>query len=96
MGLKSPSATLAANQRPRLTVTAAELMELSTEGRLELVCGEVIERASTVFEHGHIAAILTSLMYQHMDSRGLGKVVTGDGGFYMERNPDTVRAPDIA
>ena len=69
---------------------------MSADGRLELVRGEVVERAPTGFEHGAIVAKLTMLMNHHATTRGLGKVVTGDVGFHLAKEPDLVRAPDIA
>ena len=82
-----------ANSKP---VTADQLAGMSAEGRLELVRGEVVEMAPTSFEHGAIVAKLTMLMNHHATTRGLGKVVTGDVGFHLAKEPDLVRAPDIA
>ena len=82
-----------ANSKP---VTADQLAGMSVEGRLELVRGEVVEMAPTGFEHGAIVAKLTMLMNHHATTRGLGKVVTGDVGFHLAKEPDLVRAPDIA
>ena len=77
-------------------VTADELANMSAEGRLELVRGEVVEMAPTGFEHGAIVAKLTMLMNYHATINRLGKVVTGDVGFHLSTEPDLVRAPDIA
>ena len=32
----------------------------------------------------------------HVEANRLGVVLTGDAGFHLERDPDTVRAPDVA
>lgn len=77
-------------------VSADEFAGMSAEGRLELVRGEVVEMAPTGFEHGAIVAKLTTMMNQHAATRRLGKVVAGDVGFQLGRDPDLVRAPDIA
>ena len=77
-------------------VTADELAAMSAEGRLELVRGELVEMAPTGFEHGAIVAKLTMLMNQYATTRRLGRVVTGDVGFHLAKDPDLVRAPDIA
>ncbi len=77
-------------------VTADELMQMSAEGRLELVRGEVIEMPPTGFEHGDIAAELAMLLRQYVIAHKLGKVVTADVGFHLQRDPDIVRAPDVA
>lgn len=77
-------------------VTADEFAGRSAEGRLELVRGEVVEVAPTGFEHGAIVAKLTMMMNHHATTRRLGRVVTGDVGFHLAKEPDLVRAPDIA
>lgn len=77
-------------------VTADELANMSAEGRIELVRGEVVEMAPTGFEHGVIVAKLTMLMNHHATVHRLGKVVAGDVGFHLATEPDLVRAPDIA
>ena len=59
-----------ANSKP---VTADQLAGMSAEGRLELVCGEVVERAPTGFEHGAIVAKLTMLMNHHATTRRAGQ-----------------------
>ena len=77
-------------------VTADEFAGMPAEGRLELVRGEMVEKAPTGFEHGSIVAKLTMLMNHHATTQRLGKVVTGDVGFHFAKEPDLVRAPDIA
>ncbi len=77
-------------------LTPDDLEQMSEEGRLELVRGEVLDRAPTGFEHGAIVAKLTMLMNHHATTRRLGKVVTGDVGFHLAEEPDLVRAPDVA
>ena len=45
--------------------------------------------------HSVIVGRLTKLLSIHVDENRLG-VVGPEGGFRLSRNPDTVRAPDIA
>ena len=47
-------------------------------------------------EHGAVSATLAGLLWQHVRERGLGRVLAGDPGFILQRNPDSVRAPDVA
>jgi Uma2 family endonuclease len=64
-------------------------------GRRELIRGEVVERLPTNFEHLSLVGVLTRLLGNHAAEHGLG-VVGGEGGFRLERDPDTVLAPDVA
>lgn len=62
----------------------------------ELIDGEVVELTPTSPEHGMVETNLAILVGAHVKSRRLGCVLTGDVGFIVAREPDSVRAPDIA
>jgi len=77
--------------------TAAELESRPAgEDRLELVRGKVSELSPAGFEHGLIAAALLRMLGNFVSERGLGYVVSTETGFVLARDPDTVRAPDVA
>lgn len=46
--------------------------------------------------HGRIAVRITWPLAQYVEERGLGTVYAAETGFVLARNPDTVRAPDVA
>ncbi len=46
--------------------------------------------------HGRITVELTLLLGNHVKKAGLGVLVAAETGFLLSRDPDTVRAPDIA
>jgi len=46
--------------------------------------------------HGLISSNVTSQIDQFIRSRKIGKIFGGTPGFIVSRNPDTVRAPDVA
>ena len=74
---------------------AAELSELPDDGyRYELIRGELIRMSSTGFEHLDIVGLLIYLLRSFVMPRDLG-VVGGEGGFVLERDPETVLAPDV-
>jgi Uma2 family endonuclease len=79
----------------RTITTAAELLETPGLGRCELVRGELIEMSPTGYEHGRLAAEIAGILRDFAKPRGLGAITGSEGGFYIERNPDTVRAPDV-
>lgn len=86
-------ATLTAKPRP---ITADEFFHMpSTDMRQELVRGVVCEMPPAGAEHGRIVAVLSALIYNVIKPAQLGTVF-GEIGVWVERGPDTVRAPDVA
>ena len=47
-------------------------------------------------EHGQIAGRLTVRLGSFIESKKLGVYTTSDSGVWLERDPDTVREPDVA
>lgn len=79
---------------PRL-VTADELLQLSKDEFYgELIRGELCEEMPPGFLHERIVAELIALLLTFVRSERLGSVV-GGSGVWTERDPDTVRAPDV-
>ena len=78
-------------------MTAEELWLLPSRGqRHELVRGELRTMAPGNFEHGAVGINLSTPMAMHNRAHDLGVVVAAETGFILGRDPDTVRAPDIA
>ena len=89
---QSPAATAT---REKL-LTAADLLELHAKGiRGELIRGVFYETMSAGIEHGQIAMNLGMLLGIFIKSKRLGKLFGSDSGVLLERDPDTVREPDI-
>lgn len=77
-------------------ITAEQFFEMSLpDVRSELVDGEVVEMSPPGFEHGDIAGNIYFAIRQFLTGRAPGRVVT-EIGFVLRRNPDLVRAPDVA
>ena len=77
--------------------TADDLLRLYSEGvRGELIRGVLCETMPTGQEHGEIAANLTIALGQFVRTAQLGRITTSDAGVWLERDPDTVREPDVA
>lgn len=72
--------------------------------RTELVRGHLMVREPVGFRHGDIVVRLVVAISAHLAAEQArfrwtaprGRLVAGDVGFTLTRNPDTVRAPDIA
>jgi Uma2 family endonuclease len=78
-------------------MTADELLRMPDDGmRHELIRGELTMMAPAGNEHGEIAHNVSLLLGNHVKAERLGKVLICDPGFIIERDPDTVRAPDVA
>ncbi|MFN4261440.1 MAG: Uma2 family endonuclease [Gemmataceae bacterium] len=62
----------------------------------ELVRGEVIELPSPTKRHCVVCANVTFLLVSYIRQRRKGYVTSNDCGVILERDPDTVRGPDVA
>ncbi len=81
---------------PKL-MTAAELERLPDDGqRHELVRGELRTMAPASSHHARTTSRFDRSLGNHVEAHDLGEVLTGDPGFLLTVNPDTVRAPDVA
>ncbi|MGE0534860.1 MAG: Uma2 family endonuclease [Pirellulales bacterium] len=78
-------------------ITADELWGMPEDGRNhELVRGELVVMTPAGFEHGWIVAEVGALLRDFVRANELGIIVSGDAGFVLQRNPDTVLGPDVA
>ncbi len=78
-------------------LTADDLLRLYGKGiRGELIRGELCQTMPTGQEHGEIVMNLGALLRTFIKSRRLGRLTGSDAGVWLERDPDTVREPDIA
>jgi Uma2 family endonuclease len=78
-------------------LTAADLLRLDSQGvKGELVRGVLCETMSAGGEHSEIAAALSAALVNHVRPLRLGRISTSDAGVRLERDPDTVREPDVA
>ena len=76
--------------------TADQLLQASGLGRCELILGRLVELPFDSFAHGLIVSELLLHLTGFVGQRNLGVLTGGRTGFQIARDPDTVRAPDIA
>jgi Uma2 family endonuclease len=77
-------------------LTADDLLRLDSQGvKGELIRGVLHETMSVGGRHGEIGGALISEIRPFVRSRRLGRVGGTDAGVLLERNPDTVREPDV-
>ena len=78
-------------------LTADDLLRLSAEGvRGELVRGELRKTMAAGHRQGKIVVSLVTKLGNFVGPRKLGTLVASDSGVWLERDPDTVREPDVA
>ena len=78
-------------------LTAADLLRLDGQGvRGELIQGVLHETMPAGYAHGKLAMKLVFLLNAFIIPRKLGSLTGLDSGVWLERDPDTVREPDIA
>ena len=64
---------------------------------LELVDGKLIgTHMPTGHKHGHIEAMIAAILIAFMRTAKLGKILSGEVGIFIRRNPDSIRAADVA
>jgi len=82
---------------PAALQTAEDLLRFREPGKTaELVRGVLIVREPPGTGHGGRAARLTVRVGAFVEQHDLGAVFAQDTGFKIARDPDTVRAPDVA
>ena len=74
-----------------------DLLRLASQGvRGELLRGVLCETMPTGLEHGKVVMNLGILLGVFIKPAKLGTLAASDAGVLLERDPDTVREPDLA
>lgn len=77
--------------------TAEQLLNAPSDlGWCELVRGELIMVSPAKGRHGLIAVRITHALVSFLETKELGQVFDSSTGFFLARDPDTVRAPDVS
>ncbi len=88
-----------------LGMTAEQLLGYELPGkRVELVRGKLLVHEPAGFPHGALTLRIGIALGNHLArereqqgwAQSRGRLATADPGFTLARNPDTVRAPDVA
>ncbi len=90
------SAIQQATLETKTRVTGEELAAMGDMGPSELIEGEIIYMPPTGDEHGIFEFNIGGEIRAFVRKHKLGYVSGGEVGIYIRRNPDTVRAADVA
>ncbi len=78
-------------------ITGDELLMMPGDGKWhELIHGVLSEKVAPGYTHGEVESRTATALSNYSDANDYGTVISGDPGHRLERNPDTVRAPDVA
>ncbi len=80
-------------------ITIEEFVQMpdpSDGSQLELVRGEIVIMPPPQGRHGILCTMISWLLMNHVRPKKLGWVTSNDAGVILERDPDTVRGPDVA
>jgi Uma2 family endonuclease len=89
-------ATMSVSREAERPWTTEDLLALGEEERYELIEGRLVPMSPTGFLHGDVELTLAAALRAFVYPRRLGRIVVGEVGFVLRRDPDTVRAADIA
>ena len=84
---------------PPALITADEFLEMARipGRRFELIRGVLTEKdVPTGDPHSSTVIRTGSVVLQYTDATDYGEARSGEPGYRLERDPDTVRAPDVA
>ena len=79
-----------------ILLTGEDLLQKGDIGPCELIDGRIVPMSPTGWLHGRIEIRLGMALERFVQQWQLGWVVVGEVGIYIRRNPDTVRAADVA
>jgi Uma2 family endonuclease len=76
-------------------ITGEELARTAGVEPCELVEGRIVRVSPGGFTHSLVTANAFRMLDAFARSAGVGRVLTGEVGFYTRRDPDTVRGADV-
>lgn len=88
--------SIAAASSEAKLITGEELLAMGDLGPCELIDGRIIPMSPAGGKHGLIEYRIGQKLGAYVDDRKLGWIFVGETGLYIRRNPDRIRAADVA
>jgi Uma2 family endonuclease len=76
-------------------ITGEELLAMEGIGPCELIDGRIVPMSPAGDEHGFVEFNLGAQLHQFVRKHRIGRLLGGETGIYIRRDPDRVRAADI-
>jgi Uma2 family endonuclease len=76
-------------------ITAEQFWEMDFDVPVELVRGEIVEMTRPNTWHGYVCACVVHALKLWNANDQYGYVISNDSGVLTERDPDTMRGPDV-
>ena len=81
----------------RVLLTSEDLLALPRDGnRYELIRGVLVARMGTGDPHAVTVTRIAGLVFNYTEANDYGAVRSGEPGYHLDFEPDTVRCPDVA
>lgn len=77
-------------------VSAEQLARMPLDYPCELVGGRIVRMSPAGGWHGLVCGRVQDALSAHVNANALGRVLSGETGYLVRSDPDTVRAPDVA
>lgn len=77
-------------------ITGEELAAMHNSELTELIKGEIAPLMPTGHPHSFYEGNITGFLFNFVRKHKLGRVLTGEVGIYTHRQPDSIRAADVA
>jgi len=77
-------------------ITGEELLEMGDIGACELIDGRIVPMPPAGEEHGMVEFTLGRKLGNFVEDHQAGRLVGGETGVYIRRDPDRIRGMDIA
>lgn len=77
-------------------ISADQFFDMPDNDLAELIDGVIVPMNAPGAEHGFIEAKITARLFVHAEANKLGRVISGEAGIFIRRNPDRIRGVDVA